>query len=63
MEENNTSKKVKTTLYMTKEDEQLLYEIIINRLKNDNKTDRSSPFCEGIQLLHERKVTDANSKK
>jgi len=62
MEENTVSKKIRTTLYMTKEDEQLLYEIFINRLKNDKKTDKSALFCEALKLLHQKEIVGANSK-
>jgi len=63
MEEINAPKKVKATLYMTKEDEQLLYELVINRLKRDRKTDRSALLCEGLSLLHEQELANNKSKK
>ncbi len=63
MEENITSKKVKTSIYMTKEDEELLYEIFINRLRRDRKTDRSALLCEGLRLLHEQEIVNNKSKK
>lgn len=47
-------KKVKTTIYMTKEDEDLLNEIFIKRLRQRKKTDRSALLCEGIKLLYEK---------
>lgn len=47
-------KKVKTTIYMTKEDEDLLNEVFIKRLRQRKKTDRSALLCEGIRLLYER---------
>lgn len=56
-------KKSKTTLYMSEEDEGLLNEIFIKRLRNRNKTDKSSIICEGIRLLYEKEVDDANDKK
>lgn len=50
------AKKIKTTLYMTESDEKLLNEIYIKRLRERNKTDRSSLLCEGIRLLFEREI-------
>lgn len=47
-------KKVKTTIYMTKEDEDLLNEVFIKRLRQRKKTDRSALLCEGIKLLYEK---------
>ncbi len=56
MEESATSKKTKTTLYMSQEDEQLLDEVFIKRLRDRNKTDRSSLICEAIRLLYEKEL-------
>jgi hypothetical protein len=50
------NKKSKTTIYMSEEDEDLLNEIFIKRLRNRNKTDKSSLICEGIRLLYEKEV-------
>ena len=50
------NKKSKTTVYMSEEDEDLLNEIFIKRLRNRNKTDKSSLICEGIRLLYEKEV-------
>ena len=47
-------KKFKTTIYMTKEDEDLLNEVFIKRLRQRKKTDRSALLCEGIKLLYEK---------
>lgn len=47
-------KKVKTTIYMTKEDDDLLNEVFIKRLRQRKKTDRSALLCEGIRLLYEK---------
>ncbi len=41
---------------MSEEDEDLLNEIFIKRLRNRNKTDKSSLICEGIRLLYEKEV-------
>ena len=60
MEETSTSKKLKTTIYISEEDETLLNEIFIKRLRNRNKTDRSTLLCEGIRLLYEKEVEVAD---
>jgi hypothetical protein len=49
-------KKAKTTIYMSEEDERLLNEIFIKRLREKNKTDRSALLCEGIRLLYEKEI-------
>jgi len=56
MEESATSKKTKTSLYMSSEDERLLDEVFIKRLRNRNKTDRSAIICEAIRLLYEKEI-------
>jgi hypothetical protein len=53
-------KKAKTTLYMSEEDEKLLDEVFIKRLKERNKTDRSTLLCEGIRLLYEKEIGSSN---
>jgi hypothetical protein len=57
------NKKSKTTVYMSEEDEDLLNEIFIKRLRNRKKTDKSSLICEGIRLLYEKEVNGANEKE
>lgn len=49
-------KKAKTTVYMTEEEEMLLTELFIKRLRDRNKTDKSALFCEGIRLLYEKEI-------
>lgn len=56
MEESVAPKKTKTSLYMSPEDEKLLDEVFIKRLRNRNKTDRSAIICEAIRLLYEKEV-------
>ncbi|MBY0110022.1 MAG: hypothetical protein K2X90_02860 [Candidatus Babeliaceae bacterium] len=56
MQESEVPKKAKTTVYMSLTDEQRLDEIFIKRLRNRNKTDRSTLICEGIRLLYEKEV-------
>lgn len=51
-------KKNKLTLYLTEEEEALFNEIYIKRLKNNNKTDRSTLFAEAVQLLYRNELTD-----
>lgn len=48
-------KKTKSTVYMTEEDETMLNEIFIKRLRERRKTDKSALLCEGIRMLFERK--------
>lgn len=57
------NKKSKTTVYMSEEDEDLLNEIFIKRLRNRNKTDKSSLICEGIRLLYEKEVKNFDDKE
>lgn len=54
--ESATIKKAKTTVYMSEEDEDLLNEVFIKRLRDRNKTDKSSLLCEGIRLLYEKEI-------
>lgn len=56
-------KKVKTTIYMTKEDEDLLNEVFIKRLRERKKTDRSALLCEGIKLLYEKEISRNSDKE
>lgn len=55
-------KKTKTTLYMSENDEKLLDEVFIKRLRDRNKTDRSSLLCEGIRLLYEKEINSSQSQ-
>lgn len=49
-------KKAKTTVYMNEEDETMLNEIFIKRLRARRKTDKSALLCEGIRLLYEKEI-------
>ena len=51
-----TSKKAKTTVYMSDDIETMLDEVFIKRLREKNKTDRSTLLCEGIRLLYEKEI-------
>lgn len=51
-------KKSKTTLYMSEEDENMLNEVFIKRLRNRRKTDRSALLCEGIRLLYQMEMSE-----
>ena len=51
-----TSKKAKTTVYMSEDVETMLDEVFIKRLRSKNKTDRSTLLCEGIRLLYEKEI-------
>jgi hypothetical protein len=57
MQNSEMSKKAKTTLYMSAEDENLLTELFIKRLRERNKTDKSALICEGIRLLYEKEIS------
>lgn len=52
--EIDAPKKAKTTVYMTEEEETLLNEVFIKRLRERRKTDKSALFCEGIRLLYKK---------
>lgn len=54
--EINSPKKAKTTVYMTDEEETLLNELFIKRLREKRKTDKSALLCEGIKLLFEKEI-------
>lgn len=56
MEILESIKKFKTSVYLSPEDEHLLDELFINRIKTKNKTDRSALLCEGLRLLHEKEL-------
>lgn len=58
--ETEVPKKVKTTVYMTEEEETLLNELFIKRLREKRKTDKSALFCEGIRLLFETEIGASN---
>ena len=53
---NASTKKAKTTVYMTDEEETLLNELFIKRLREKRKTDKSALLCEGIKLLFEKEI-------
>jgi hypothetical protein len=53
-------KKTKTTVYMTDEEEILLNELFIKRLRERRKTDKSALLCEGIRLLFEKEIRVSN---
>lgn len=50
------TKKTKASVYIPENDEKLLNEVFIKRLRNRTKTDRSSLLCEGIRLLYEKEI-------
>jgi len=54
--DTEASKKAKTTVYMTDEEETILNELFIKRLREKRKTDKSALFCEGIKLLFEKEI-------
>lgn len=56
------SKKAKTTIYMSEEDENMLNEIFIKRLRDKRKTDKSALLCEGIRLLYQMEMAEDDSK-
>jgi hypothetical protein len=60
--EPESSKKVKTTIYMEEKDDILLNEVYIKRIRERKKTDRSSLLCEGIRLLYESEIGPIETK-
>lgn len=58
---NETAKKAKTTVYMTEEEETMLNELFIKRLRERRKTDKSALFCEGIRLLFEKEIDNTRN--
>ena len=48
---------------MTEEEETLLNEVFIKRLRERRKTDKSALFCEGIKLLYEREIEATQNEK
>ena len=56
-------KKAKTTVYMTEEEETLLNELFIKRLRARRKTDKSALLCEGIRLLYEKEFGEPDDQK
>lgn len=60
MQSSENTKKLKTSVYISKEDEKLLDEVFIKRLRDRKKTDRSTLLCEGIRLLYEKELGTSN---
>lgn len=50
------TKKSRFTVYMTEDDEKALNEVFIKRLRNRQKTDKSSLLCEAIHLLYKKEI-------
>ena len=46
--------KIKATYYLGEHENYLLTEIYINRLRSNNKADKSALICEAIKLLYEK---------
>lgn len=57
---NQPLKKSKTTVYMSKEQETILNQLFIKRLREERKTDKSALLCEGIRLLYEKELGASN---
>lgn len=53
-------KKAKTTVYMTQEEETLLNELFIKRLRERRKTDKSALLCEALRLLFAQEIGALN---
>jgi hypothetical protein len=45
---------------MTEEEETLLNELFIKRLREKRKTDKSALLCEGIRLLFAQEIGNVN---
>jgi hypothetical protein len=56
MSNGESTKKAKTTIYLAQDDEILLNEVFIKRLRERNKTDKSALGCEGIRLLNKKEM-------
>lgn len=50
------TKKIKSTFYLSEEDNQLLTDIFIKRLQEKNKTDKSALMVEALRLLYKREM-------
>jgi hypothetical protein len=61
--ETTIQKKAKTTVYMTEEEETILNELFIKRLRDRKKTDKSALLCEGIRLLYEKEIGGSDDTK
>ena len=48
---------------MNEEEETLLNELFIKRLRERNKTDKSALLCEGIRLLFDKEIGGQNDQK
>lgn len=57
---SDCSKKLKTSVYLSAEDERLLDELFIKRLRERKKTDRSALLCEGLRLLYAKEIGVTN---
>ena len=57
----SAQKKAKATVYLNEEEETILNELFIKRLRERNKTDKSALFCEVIRLLFEREIGNNNN--
>ena len=60
---NTIIKKTKTSVYISENDEKLLNEVFIKRLRNRTKTDRSTLLCEGIPDYVYEKEFETNSQE
>ena len=56
-------KKAKATIYMSEEDEFFLNEVFIKRLRERNKTDKSTLLCEGIRLLYRKEIGEIDGQE
>lgn len=48
---------------MNEDEETLLNELFIKRLRDRNKTDKSALFCEGIRLLFDKEIGGQDGQK
>jgi hypothetical protein len=53
-------RKLKKTVYMNDEEETMLNELFIKRLRQKRKTDKSALLCEGIKILFEKEIGQIN---
>lgn len=58
--QDKNSKKLKTTVYLPEDIQELLDEVFIKRIRDRRKTDKSALLCEGIRLLYKKELGGSN---
>jgi hypothetical protein len=52
-----TEERFRATIYMSREQEEMLNELFIQRMREGNKTTKSCLLGEGLKLLFEKELT------